>query len=90
MNSLTTTDMVLAFIIRHKREHDGNSPSFRQIMNACCVGSTSVVEYHLNRLEDKGFIRRVRTGKSGAATSIEVIGGKWMEPEKAQLCLEAQ
>jgi len=46
-------------------------PSIRDIQNGCDISSTSVVDYNLKRLEEKGFIRRDREVSRG----IELLGG---------------
>lgn len=48
---------VLEFIVRRLRER-GYPPSVREIGNALGLRSSSTVHGHLNRLEEKGFIRR--------------------------------
>jgi SOS-response transcriptional repressor LexA len=63
---------VLNYIIRYKSEHDGNSPSLRQIMAACKVSSTSVMVNILQRLERAGLI-----ALGGRYRQIYVTGGKW-------------
>lgn len=58
---------ILAFIRAHVREHH-NSPTVREIGEACDVSSTYVVDYNLARLEEKGYITR----EPGKARSIRV------------------
>jgi SOS-response transcriptional repressor LexA len=65
---------VLEFIIAHKRAHDGNSPTVREICDHCGISSTSVGNYALTALARRGFIRLAEGGHS---RSIEVIGGAW-------------
>lgn len=65
------------FIVRYKRACDGNSPTYRDIMTACGLKSTSHVNYYLKRLERHGRIRLL-TDKS--ARSIVVVGGTWVAP----------
>ena len=62
------------FILQYKREHDGNSPSIREIIDATGAGSTSVVSTRLRRLEREGLIRMP---KDKGSRQIEVIGGEW-------------
>ena len=47
-------------------------PSIRDIQIGCSISSTSVVDYNLRRLEEKGLIRRDREVSRG----IEVLGHK--------------
>lgn len=48
---------MLRFMQRYTRER-GFPPSIREIGEECDIGSTSVVNYNLNRLVDAGFIER--------------------------------
>jgi SOS-response transcriptional repressor LexA len=68
-------ERLLKFICEYKRAHDGNSPTMREMMAACRISSTSMVDYYLRRLENGGHIRRGGKGKSAA---IEVMGGRWL------------
>lgn len=70
-------DGVLRFIIEYKSFHDGNSPSIREIMDACQITSTSVASNILRRLANRGDIRLVDDGESALSRNIEVVGGHW-------------
>lgn len=48
---------MLDFISEHYEEH-GFGPTIREIGEACNISSTSVVEYNLKRLEERGYIER--------------------------------
>ena len=67
---------VLAFIVAFKQQHDGCSPTIREIQSATGHRTTSTVFYWLKRLEDDGYIRRPRYDQR----AIEVIGGEWKAP----------
>lgn len=67
---------VLEFIIGYKVEHDGMSPTVKEIGAQVGISSTSVVCYHLDLLEADGRIRR----PFGKARGIEVVGGRWVAP----------
>lgn len=71
-------DQIYQFICAYKTDHDGNSPSIREIADRF-ERSTSVVNYYIKKLESSGKLRR-----SGAvkARHIEVVGGIWLHPEK--------
>ena len=73
-----TVEGAYEFVVGYKKIHDGNSPSFREIMEGCGISSLSVVLYYLNKLEDRGLIRRPEA-KIGErfARKIEVVGGRW-------------
>ena len=52
-------DIILDYIKDYISEHR-YSPSIRDIAGGCGLSSTSVVNYHLNKLENKGIISRDR------------------------------
>jgi len=58
--------------IRAFWKDQGYGPSYRDIMRATGVSSTSVVSYHILRLERAGALRRT----AGVARSYRVIDGK--------------
>ncbi|MCC6388164.1 MAG: repressor LexA [Dehalococcoidia bacterium] len=47
-------------------------PSIRDIQEGCGISSTSVVDYNLRKLEEKGYIRRDREVSRG----IEILGAR--------------
>ena len=61
---------ILRFLESFISEHD-YPPSIRDIQSGCDISSTSVVDYNLKRLEEKGFIRRDRE----VSRAIELLGG---------------
>jgi SOS-response transcriptional repressor LexA len=78
----TKPEKVFDTIVAYTREHDGCSPTIREIMNSCKVTtSTSVMRYYLSQLAGMGLIRRPEPeiGKRSAA-NIEVVGGEWSFP----------
>jgi SOS-response transcriptional repressor LexA len=66
-------EKLLEFIVKYKREHDGNSPTMREMMAALHISSTSMAQYYLKRLEKNGAIRLSKYLPS----KIEVVGGRW-------------
>lgn len=64
---------VLAYIIGYKRLHDGNSPTIREIADACHINSTSNTAYIIGQLVKDGVIEN----SAGQPRSIMVVGGKW-------------
>jgi len=68
---------VYQYICRYKSEHDGNSPTVREIMRACGISSTSVALYILRALEDEG---RITMRSGGTPRGIQVVGGRWEAP----------
>ncbi len=71
---------VYEFIIAYKEAHDGNSPAFRQIGDACGISSTSVVNFYLVFLEEQGL---VKVERSWQTRSISIVGASWKRPEPA-------
>lgn len=59
----------LRFIARFQRDHEGISPSFDQIKAALDLSSKSVVTWLLDRLEERGRIKRM----PGRARAITII-----------------
>jgi predicted transcriptional regulator len=64
------------FILSFKAEHDGNSPSIRDIADKF-HRSTSMVNYYLNYMESIGLIWR---GEKGVSRMIQVTGATWNPP----------
>lgn len=62
---------ILQFLEDFIAKHD-YPPSIRDIQNGCDISSTSVVDYNLKRLEEKGFIRRDRE----VSRAIELLDGQ--------------
>ncbi len=62
---------ILDFLRSFIEEHD-YPPSIRDIQEGCGISSTSVVDYNLRKLEEKGFIRRDREISRG----IELLGAR--------------
>jgi repressor LexA len=54
-----TRQRILQFIQRFK-ETKGYAPTVREIADACTISSPSVVQYHLDRLQQNGLITRER------------------------------
>lgn len=69
------TQEVFDFIVTFKAEHDGLSPSIREIREHCHIASTSTVAYHLDKLEEVGMIEFY--GDVGTTRNIMVTGGEW-------------
>ncbi len=60
---------IFRFLESFISEHD-YPPSIRDIQHGCDISSTSVVDYNLKRLEERGFIRRDRE----VSRAIELLG----------------
>ena len=66
---------VLKFVIRHKAEHNGNSPSLEEIKNACEIKSKSHVSQILDKLEKNGLL------ESEGTRSIKIPNSRWTYEE---------
>ncbi len=64
---------MLRFMHNYTREH-GFPPSIREIGEECDIGSTSVVNYNLNRLVDAGYIERSGKISRGLRIIADVPG----------------
>lgn len=76
MGRAAKSEAIYAYIVRHKLEHDGVSPTVREILVEVGISSTSVVCYHLGLLEEAGKIVRME----GEPRGIVVVGGRWVAP----------
>ena len=66
---------ILEFLRKFLEEKD-YPPSIRDIQDGCSISSTSVVDYNLRKLEEKGHIRRDREISRG----IELLGARGRRP----------
>jgi len=64
-----TTAHVLDFLKKFKRRR-GYLPTYREIAEGCELSSTSVADYHLRLLEDRGLVRRT----PGIARGLVITG----------------
>ncbi|MGI6730441.1 MAG: hypothetical protein ACOX5F_00905 [Anaerovoracaceae bacterium] len=72
-------EKLFEFIVDYKSTHDGNSPTYREMMLGTGLTTTSMVAYHLEKLEDEGKIARPQ--QVGNIRVIEVVGGCWYPPD---------
>ena len=63
-------------ILDYKQHHDGNTPTMRQIAQACRIPSTSMVFRYLSIMQAEGFISLT----PDASRSIHVRGAVWLPP----------
>jgi predicted MarR family transcription regulator len=75
------SEQVLDAIVAFKREHNGNSPSLRELIEATDLTSTSIVSYYLDKLEAAGKISR---GEYSEFRNIEVANSEWVYHETNQ------
>lgn len=71
MKDLSAKQQSILEFIRDFIDDRDYPPSIRQIQEACGISSTSVVDYNLKALENKGYIRRDRE----VSRAIEVLHG---------------
>lgn len=71
-----TRDRIFDFLVRYKKEHDGNSPSMREIAEGCNI-VLSGAHYHLIRLELENRIRM----SGQRSRTIEIVGANWQPPD---------
>lgn len=78
MTPLTRTqaDRVMDFIIQYKAQHDGNSPTMREIGQAIDIPSTSRIRCLLKVLVSDGLIKLDERHNR----SIRVVGAFWRSP----------
>jgi SOS-response transcriptional repressor LexA len=65
---------VFEFIVDFKKDHDGNSPTVREIAKKCKISSISTVSFILDELDESGKIKLLNNGQS---RQIHVVGGSW-------------
>jgi repressor LexA len=70
MPRTTNTRETILDFIKTFRLRKGYSPSVREVADQCGIKSPSVVQYHLNHLEQAGLIRR----NKDTSRSIEIVG----------------
>jgi SOS-response transcriptional repressor LexA len=65
---------IYRFLVEYKVDNNGNSPTLREICEACTISSTSVAIYYLRKLQELGLIHLEGAMKS---RSITVQAGRW-------------
>jgi repressor LexA len=65
MKTLSSKQKQILSFMRHFREEKDYPPTVRDILKACGISSTSVVDYNLKILEREGYIRRDREVSRG-------------------------
>lgn len=64
---------VLKFVIRYKVAHQGNSPSYEEISEACGVKSRSHVAKILDKLQESGALEH------NGVKNISIPNSKWIQ-----------
>lgn len=71
---------ILSFI-QDFQEEKGYLPSLREILKGCNISSTSVVDYNLQRLEERGYMKREKKISRGIGLlRSEVMTGQYSVP----------
>ncbi|GEM_PF-58099 len=70
---------ILRFIAEYHRQR-GVSPTVREIQRGCRLSSTSLVYYHLRRLEEKGYIERMHRSARGIVLRSTTPNGDSSRP----------
>lgn len=76
MRAITLTDVdieVFGFIVSHKKTHNGNSPSLRDIVENTRSASTSTAYKSIRKLELGGYLKL----DNNKARNITIRGGVW-------------
>lgn len=68
-------EAIFQFVMQYKKEHDGNSPSMREIVEGCGFDNVSVVYNGVKRLVQRGKFKDPVYRRS---RGIEVVGGRWV------------
>lgn len=68
-----TRDQIFDFIVQYKQTHDGNSPTTREIADACYLSSLTTVRHHLMNLELENRLRIADEGHY----QFEIVGSHW-------------
>ncbi len=79
-----TREQIYDFIVQYKTRHNGNSPSLREIAEACTIVH-SCVRHHLTQLEKENQIRIL----NNRSRTIEVVGSSWHPPQGHESAGEA-
>ena len=84
MKTLSSKQQKIIDFIHRFLIEKGYPPSIRDIVNSCGISSTSVVDYNLGILEEKGYIRRHREVSRG----IELLA--WSPVSRSQVPIIGQ
>lgn len=65
MKKLSEKQQAIIRFVREYMDRKDRPPSIREIQEACNISSTSVVDYNLRQLEQRGYLRRDREVSRG-------------------------
>ena len=77
MADLSDRQRKILEFISNFMEENGYPPTVRDIQNGCTISSTSVVDYNLNALREKGFLRR----HADVSRGLQLLNRKQPESE---------
>ena len=69
--------LVYTFIVGYKQHHDGNSPTYRTIMDGLDYKSVYSIQYYVEMLEKAGMLQKI--------DGHLCIGGKWTPPREMRV-----
>ena len=73
-NKNQSASSVLDAIIKYKREHNGNSPTLRELCQITNTSGVRLMKFYLDALEEQGKISK----KSNKSRAIEVMNSEWI------------
>lgn len=76
LENVTILDRVLEYIKAYKRDHNGISPTLRDIVRDMELSSTSVAHYYLEKMYKSGVIYRIHL--EGNRVGIGVPNSSWV------------
>lgn len=67
---------IYEYILDYKSDHDGCSPTIREICGDLDINSTAIPFHYINRMIERGLLNRIDR-------KLCVVGGKWRyEPDE--------
>lgn len=66
---------IFSFIVEYKQAHDGNSPTYTEIVEATSINSTNTAWYYVQKLLKVGLMN-MKDGK------LCLSGGRWVYDKK--------
>ena len=86
MADLSERQVKMLEFISDFMDENGYPPTVRDIQNGCKISSTSVVDYNLNGLREKGFLRR----HADVSRGLELLNRKQPAPETVAIPILGQ
>ena len=77
MKGISSKQTTILDFIRHFLEDNGFPPTIRDIQRSCDISSTSVVDYNLNSLREKGYLTR----RSDVSRGLQLVEDTRQAPQ---------